>query len=731
MTDAGAKAGRMGPLGRLARAYGVQTAYFDIDRRRVTASPPAILAVLRALGAPLEKPEDAPDALREHEQARWRRPCDPVVVAWEGGTGTLGVRLPRAISDGRIGVRLRLEDGSVRALPCDLSRFPAAQEKEVEGERYVMKAVDLPENLPWGYHNLTVETRGKTMGTLVVSAPRKAYRPGEGAGGKTWGVFLPLYALSSGKSLGSGDLSDLSSLMEWVSGMGGNVVGTLPLLPAFLSEPFNPSPYAPASRLFWNEFYLDVTRVPEFAVCAPARERFSSPEFRAEVDSLRTGPLVDYRRGMALKRKVIEELALSFFSGNDPSRREAFREFLADNPEAEGYASFRATGEGQQAPWPAWPAPLRDGAITSKDYDEKARKYHLYAQWVVGEQFHAMSKRFRERGEALYLDLPLGVSYDSYDVWRQRALFVLDVSAGAPPDDFFTQGQDWGFPPLHPVRSREEGFRYFRECLRHQFRHAGILRIDHVMGMHRFFCVPKGFTAREGTYVRYPAEEMYAILSLESQRHEVRLVGEDLGTVPSYVRPAMARHGLSRMSVVQFGLSPNPAHALQAVPAGALGCLNTHDMPPFASFWEGRDIDDRLALGLLDEKGSREERKMRSRVKGALAAFLRRRGWLTGSESGVEEVLAACLSFLAGSRAGVVIVNLEDLYLETNPQNVPGTSEERPNWLRKTRHGFEEIREMPQVIRILREVDRLRKGNRSGPVYLAGQARNPAREEVG
>lgn len=731
MTTAGAKTGGMGPLGRLARAYGVQTAYHDIAHKRVPVSPRTILAVLRALGAPIEKAEDARDAMREHEQARWLRPCDPVVVAWDGNGGELPVRLPHTLSDARTGFRLRLEDGSALEIPCDLSRIPAAQEKEVEGERYVMKKIDLPGGLPWGYHVLTVETRGKTLETLVLSAPRKAYRSGGGEEEKSWGVFLPLYAINSRSGLGSGDLTDLASLMEWVSGMGGKVAGTLPLLAAFLSEPFNPSPYAPASRLFWNEFYLDVTRIPEFAACTPARDLFSSPGFREEIDALRASPLVDYRRGMALKRKVIEELALSFFSGNDPARREAFREFLAENPDAEEYASFRATGERQRTPWAAWPPPLKNGAITPKDYDEKAKRYHLYAQWVVGEQVRAISKRFREGGEEFYLDLPLGVSYDSYDVWRQRDLFVLDVSAGAPPDDFFTRGQDWGFPPLHPVRSREEGFRYFRECLRHQFRHAGILRIDHVMGLHRFFWVPKGMPPGEGTYVRYPAEEMYAVLSLESHRHGVRLVGEDLGTVPSYVRPAMARHGLSRMSVVQYELSPDPDRALKAVPAGSLGCLNTHDMPTFASFWEGGDIDDRFALGLLDEKGSREEKTMRSRVKGALVVFLRRQGWLKGSGSGPEEILAACLSFLAGSKAGVVIVNLEDLYLETNPQNVPGTSKERPNWCRKTRHGFEEIREMPQVIRILREVDRLRKGKKAAPAQSAGQERKPTREEVG
>ena len=719
-----------GPLGRLARAYGVQTAYYDIARRRQQVSSGTLLAVLKALGAPLERAGDAGEALREHEQARWRRPCDPVVVAWDGESGGLMLRLPGRMAKGRAGLRLHLEDGTARSHPCDLSRIPDADGGRVEGERYVTKKVNLPKGLPWGYHRLTVEIGGETAETLVIAAPRNAYRPiadGEGTG---WGVFLPLYALNSPRSLGSGDLSDLSALMEWVSGMGGKAVGALPLLAAFLSEPFQPSPYSPASRLFWNEFYLDVERVPEFSGSARARERFSSHGFREEADALRASPQVDYRRGMALKRGVIEELARSFFSGGDPGRKEAFREFLAANPHAEEYSVFRAVGERQHAPWPAWPAPLADRTIAPDAYDDGARRYHLYAQWAVDEQFGVLSRDFRERGKSLYLDLPLGVCYDSYDVWRHRDLFVLDVSAGAPPDDFFTHGQDWGFPPMNPVRGREEGHRYYRACLRHQFRYADILRIDHVMGLHRFYWVPKGMSAREGTYVRYPAEELYAVLSLESHRHESRIVGEDLGTVPPYVRPAMARHGISRMFVVQYALSPDPAKALGAVPAGSLGCMNTHDMPTFTSFWEGRDIDERVALGLLDEKGSRQETERRRELKEALVSFLRRKGWLADSASRTKEVLAACLSFLAASRADLVIANLEDLYLETEPQNVPGTSMERPNWRRKARHGFGEIREMPEVIRVLRQVERLRKGKGTRPGGPRGKEREPRREEA-
>jgi 4-alpha-glucanotransferase len=717
-------------LGRLAREYGVQTAYYDITQRRRQVSPRTLLAVLQALGAPLENPDDAGDALREQKQARWRRLCDPVAVAWDDDSGEIALRIPEALSDGRAELRFRFEDGGSLDLPYDLSLLPPARAAMIEGERYVVKTVDLPGGVPWGYHRLTVEIRGNATETLVITAPRKAFTPPEDAGNRTWGVFLPLYALNSRRSLGSGDLSDLSAFMEWVSGMGGKVAGTLPLLAAFLSEPFHPSPYSPASRLFWNEFYLDVARVPEFAACPPARELLSSPAFREEVDALRASRLVDYRRGMALKRGVIEELARSFFAGNDPGRQGAYRGFLAANPDAEMYAVFRATGERQGAPWPAWPEELRDRLIGPEAYDEEAKRYHLYAQFAFDEQFKAISRRFRERGEMLYLDLPLGVSHESYDAWRYRELFVPDVSVGAPPDDFFPKGQDWGFPPMHPARSREEGFGYFRACLRQQLRHAGILRIDHVMGLHRFFWVPKGMTAQEGTYVRYPDEELYAILCLESHRHKTRIVGEDLGTVPPYVRPAMARHGISRMFVVQFGLSPDPVRAFKPVPAGSLGCLNTHDMPTFASFWEGRDIDDRVSLGLLDEQGSREERKIRSRLKDALAAFLARKGWLGSSCIGADTVLAACLSYLATSNVCVVVANLEDMYLETEPQNVPGTWRERPNWLRKARYGFEEIREMPQIIRILREVDRLRKGRKERTESSRGHVREPSREEV-
>ena len=250
----------------------------------------------------------------------------------------------------------------------------------------------------------------------------------------------------------------------------------------------------------------------------------------------------------------------------------------------EDYARFRAAGERQHAPWPAWPAPLRDGVIKEGDYDEEAMRYHLYVQWLAHQQLQSLSQKAREKGVRLYFDLPLGVHPDGYDVWREPNLFVLGASAGAPPDAFFAKGQDWGLPPLHPERLREQGYRYYIACVRHLLQMAGILRIDHVMGFHRLFFVPRGMKANQGVYVRYRAEEFYALLALEAHHHQAIIVGEDLGTVPPEVRPAMERHGLHRTYVAQFSLTPDARQALLPPSSNMVASLNTHDTPTFAGF---------------------------------------------------------------------------------------------------------------------------------------------------
>jgi 4-alpha-glucanotransferase len=698
-------------LSTLARIYGVQTAFYDVEDRHQRASPEAVLRVLRALGVPVETLADVTDALRQRRRELWARGVEPVTVAWDGQPVGIDLRLPAKSSDGSVRCQLALEAGDGHAWSCDARELPVVDSAVVEGVRYLTKRLLLPVRLPSGYHRLALEWGGRQLETLLISAPSKAHTFGEEPESRCWGVFLPLYALHSRRSWGAGDLTDLESLLEWVAGLGGSVVATLPLLAAFLDDPLEPSPYAAVSRQFWNEFYVDVTRVPELQRCPSAQAIVASPEVRQELEGLRSLPLVDYRRQMGLKRRVLEEMARCFFAERS-ERHTAFARFVEAHPALEDYARFRATVERRRVPWPAWPQPLREGVLKAGDYDEAAKRYHLYVQWVAQEQMQALSERIRSVGARLYLDLPLGVHPDGYDVWRERGMFALEAAAGAPPDAFFTKGQNWGFPPPHPEAMREQGYRYFIACLRHHLQHAGILRVDHVMGLHRLYWIPRGMEPREGVYVHYPSEEIYAVLSVESHRHRALIVGEDLGTVPRYVRSAMARHDIQRTYAMQFELRPERGRPVGVVPAASVASLNTHDMPPFAAFWGGLDIGDRLEHGLQDEDGARSERGSCQALKGSLLTSLRRRGLLKEADPNEQAVLWACLAFLSASHARVVLVSLEDLWLERRPQNVPGTWEEQPNWLRKAQYSFETFRQLPEVLDALRAVGRLRKGGR-------------------
>ncbi len=699
-------------LHQLAHLYGVQTAYYDVSHHRQQAPAESLLEMLHALGAPLANLQGVPTAWREQRLARWQRMLEPVSVAWEDEPSSINIRLPSSMADARFNLHLKLESGETQRWQYPGSDLPALDFAEIEGTQYVVKHLPLPDRLPQGYHCLTLELLGRPEEALIIVAPHKAYIPANGQSDRMWGAFLPLYALHTQKSRGGGDFSDLESLANWLAGLGGQVIATLPILAAFLDEPFQPSPYLPASRLFWNEFYLDLNKVPEMQSCPAAQALLESSPFQKELNNLRNSPLVDYRRQMVLKRRVLEELCRSLFAG-ESDRLEALHHFAEAKPEVEGYARFRAAIEKQRGPWQSWPQPLREGVLKEGDYNEENRRYHQYVQWLVHQQMDDISKKVRGQGLKLYLDLPVGVHPSGYDVWRQRDVFITGASAGAPPDAVFRKGQDWEFPPLHPEKIREQGYRYTIAYLRHHLQHAAILRIDHVMGLHRLFCIPGGLEASQGLYLSYRADELYAILALESQRHKAIIVGEDLGTVPPYVRPAMKRHGLQRMYVVHYELAASPQRGLRPIPQNSVVSLNTHDMPPFAAFWQGLDIAQRLALGHLTSAGASAERKERQTIKEAMTAYLRAGGWLKQSAPDVQSALEALLSFLSASKSRLAIVNLEDLWQETEPQNVPSTGQEQyPNWQRKARYDLEEFCQMPRVIDTLRMIDRIRKQGR-------------------
>jgi len=712
-----APAGSTARLLDLARLYPVQTTYRNIlTGGRTRARDEAIGAVLRELGAQFETPADLPGAIRARRAELWSRVVPPVVVAWEGRRAAVDLRLPDRAGPRRLAFELVLESGARRLWRRAVDDLPVRDGARVDGTRYVTRRVDLPPGLPPGYHRLTVSGLRRPHQSLVVAAPRRAFGAPAEIGGPLWGAFVPLYALDAHAGWGAGSFTGLGALAGWIRSLGGSVVATLPLLSTFLDEPFEPSPYSPVSRLFWNEFYLDPTTLPEFALCPAARRLMASTGMHRTLAALRNAPLVDYRAGMVAKRRVLTLLMRRLLAR--PEERTELLAYARRRPPLEDYARFRAVCETRGETFRAWPARLRDGSIRPGDFDPERRLYHLYVQWRTETQVARAAHTARTSGPGLYLDLPLGTHPDGYDVWRERRLFVDGANAGAPPDGFFTRGQDWGFRPIHPERSSAQGHRHLIEVLRHHLRHAGVLRLDHVMALHRLFWVPHGLPAKDGMYVRYPAEELYAILCLESRRARAIVVGEDLGTVPPEVRRDMTRHGLQRMYVLQYEASPDARRPLPPVPACSVAALNTHDMPPFAAYWEARDVADREDLGLLDAAGAAREHRARNAVRRAIARSLGRAGTLgaahaaraaAGTAAGTRAVLPALLRHLGASPAAVVIVNLEDLWREILPQNTPGTSDERPNWSRKLRYNFKILKRDRRILTLLAILDQSRR----------------------
>jgi 4-alpha-glucanotransferase len=696
----------------LARSHGVQVNYVDMSGQTKLASSSSLLAVLRALGADLSDETQAAAALAERRLAIWRRRVEPVIVAWDGEAATVEVRVPSDLAPTGLACRLLSGSSGIRewAIP------PAPDDEEdrviIQGERFAALSVSLPEALPTGYHRLTITFDDhQTTESLVVAAPRRAYQ-GPGAGGKRhWGVFCPLYALHRARSWGAGDLSDLEALIDWTAGLGGGLVASLPMLASNFDGP-SPiiSPYSPTSRLFWNEFYLDLERIPELAHCSAARDLLASGDYGREVDSLRSGGMVDYGRQMRLKRAVLEHLAEWIFEdGNETDRMAAFKAYRKAHPEVDPFAAFQAAGERLGRDWRTWPASLSGpGGPSEQNVDRRAYRYHLYAQWLAHEQLHDLAEKTRERGLSWYLDFPIGVDFNSFDVWAHRHAFATGASVGCPPDPVFTRGQNWGFPPLHPDRQRESGYAYLIASIRNHLEHANALRIDHVMGLHRLFWIPEGAEAKDGAFVSTPAEEIYAILSVESHRRSAWLVGEDLGTVPPEVEKAMKRHNVRGMYVAQYELRPDEDRPLREAPESTVASINTHDMPPFAAFWGGLDLDDRHHLGLLDAERLDAEELVRSQQRRSLVKFLEAEGLLDSDADDTGSVLRAVLKWLAASPSSVLLINLEDLWLETEPQNTPNTYLERPNWRRKLRRSFEQFSRDPALIETLKQVDELR-----------------------
>jgi 4-alpha-glucanotransferase len=700
-------------LVRLAEAHGVQVSYRDVTDRTQRASTEALLAALTALGVQVSAPEQAPAHLDAQRKARWQRMLEPVVAAFGGDRVEVVVRLPVKHLDGAVRLELTHEGGETHRWEERLDHAEEAAATDIDGVAHTARRV-LVRDVPHGYHRLTVDVAaGDRAETLLLVAPARAYDPPGRE--REWGVFLPLYALRTGRDGGAGDLTDFTDLAAWAAGTGAQVVGTLPLLPVFLggatgsdaaAEPFDPSPYNPVSRLLWNELVLDLGLAPEVEHCPQAREMLGSRALADELEALRGRRYVDWRAVAEAKGRVLRALAACFHARTDDRRSDLDR-FLERRPVVDDYARFRGLVARHGVEWEGW--------ASAAEVDEETYRIHLYVQMLVDDQVRGVADDLRRAGQHPYLDLPIGTHPRGFDVHHFEHLFARAADTGAPPDTIFTGGQNWHFPPLLPEAVREDHYRYPIAVLRHHLALADDLRIDHVMGLHRLFWIPHGVDPADGVYVTYPADEWYAILLLESHRHRSRIIGENLGTVPPFVEDTLQERGIVRMYVVQYEADPREYEVLEPVPSDTVASVNTHDMPPFHRWWTGRDAADGIDLGLADEDDAERARQERAVIRDHIVSLLASSGCLDEQEAEDDPraVLAGLLRWLGESDAPLVLVNLEDLWLEDEPQNVPGTIEERPNWRRRAVRTLEEMRADEVITSILRTLDDARRRERS------------------
>lgn len=665
------------PLDALARECGLQLHYRDTFGRICAPPVESVLALLRMRGENIRRPEDAQACLNMRRRKRLTRRIPPLLLCAPGKTVSIPLAALSSLSAVGAAYKLILEDGKEKSgrLTVVPSTTVRPRPALFRGNDFPLMAL-IPESLPPGLHRLQLDLKPSEVGAWLLCSPLKGWKPTEPPSEIQWGLFAPVYAgIPSSGAIPAGDLEFLDELVAFTARFGGGLTATLPLYPFARVGSETPSPYSPSSRLLFNDFYVHPESLPEYRPDGPAARYLESRAARALLQRLRASDVLDYPAAETLKHKVLARLAAALPT-NGP-RADAYRSFLEEVPDARDFARF-CTRQ------------------TRSESGLRTPSHILYAQFAACTQLAGIHQRARRRGVSLYADLPIGVAPDGYDAWKYPHLFVEGAFAGAPPDDFFPGGQNWGFHPAKPEAFLGEGFPYFRAVFSRAMRFCDVLRLDHVMSFHRLFWIPKGFSAHEGAYVHYPSEIIYRLATLESHRHHTRLVGEDLGTVPSYVRRAMASHGFARTWVFQFEASPQCRQPSATAPRGSLAALNTHDTPPFAAFWHGSDIEDRADLGLLDPSGAAREAARRSQVRNHI------RNLAGGGEQDVfsdeaRAVMALLLKDLMGSRARWELINLEDLWGERRQQNWPGVGLERPSWRRKFSRSLQSLAADPEV----------------------------------
>ena len=550
----------------------------------------------------------------------------------------------------------------------------------------------LPQELPIGIFRLRVTIAGghPTEEALLIVCPHRAYQGGESAPWRMWAIAVQLYGIRSARNWGHGDFTDLLALVDLAADLGASAVGLNPLHALFDDRPSEPSPYFPNSRLFLNPLYIDLEAVPEFPGLRAAG-------LEASIERLRSESMVDYLAVADAKLRALKLTHDNFRRAGSVERRDAFDRFRRDR----GYtltkfACFEVMRRKFDGPWWEWPSPWRradeDAVDRLRRAEEADVSFFAFEQWLAHVQLERCRERARERGLVigLYLDIAVGVRRDGFDAWSDQDAVLSGMAIGAPPDALNVSGQDWGLAPFNPVTLEDRQFEPFRCTLLASMGYAGAVRLDHVLGLKRLFLVPDGLSARQGAYIRCPFEALLAVTALSSVAAKCIVIGEDLGTVPEQFREALADWGIWSYQVMLFERSPDGAFiAPEAYRENALVTFATHDLPTYAGWRAKRDMAVKQTLG-IDPGESGDERQ---RAFDALGLALTQRGL-------EADGFVSAARYLADAPSRLLVVSIEDVLGVTEQVNLPGTTDQHPNWRHRLPVRLEDLREQAGVIAV-------------------------------
>ena len=647
-------------LSDLADAMGVATGYDDYLQRPVAVGPDAVRFALRAMGIAAEDDVTARESLERITQERRSRLLDPTLVVRAGEATPLQLRAPATA------VAVTTEAGAtVELAPAD-------------GEWA------LPGDLDLGYHRLDVEAEGQTASAHLIVTPGRCPLPLQRPG---FGWMAQLYAARSRRSWGMGDLGDLATLASWSAQLDADMILVNPLHAAAPVVPQVNSPYSPTSRRYRNPLYLRIEDIPEIdALDGVARRRVTDLAAAA-----RNAGGADRIDRDAVFRAKTEALELLFDAPRSPQRQTDYGRWREQ--EGQGlvdFATFCALAERHGMPWQDWPAALHhpDAPAVAAAREELTDRVelHTWVQWLCLTQLETAQRAAVSGGMAVGIihDLAVGVDPGGADAWALQDDLATGVSVGAPPDGFNQRGQDWALPPLLPHRLGHTGYAPFRDMIRSVLQHAGGIRIDHVMGLWRLWWVPQGESAANGTYVRYPASDLLGVLSLEADRAGAMVVGEDLGTVEKGVREMMAEHRVLSSRVLYFEhVDDDPEQPMLPAaeyPELAFTSITTHDLPTPAGWWTDTEIAVQTELGLFGESTTPEEQAARKAAERADMLDLLRSEGLVGEDPDTDELVLAMHRFLARTPSLLVATGLGDALGDHRQPNMPGTTDEYPNW---------------------------------------------------